>query len=176
MSESTKPTADDVTQAVVHEATLGFDYCLEKIAHCLDQLSDEQVWWRPHKSMNSIGNILLHLCGNVRQWIVAGVGGADDVRERPSEFSESGPIPKSMLLGQLEQVVGEAKDALRAASSEGMLAPRRVQGYDVNGWGAVFDSIPHFRGHTQEIICMTRMQLGDDYKFHWQPQTPEEGA
>jgi hypothetical protein len=95
---------------------------------------------------------------------------------RPAEFSRREPIPTSQLLGQLQVAVDDAKSALLSASTEAMLTRRRIQGYDVSGFGALFDCIPHFKGHTQEIICFTRMQLGDAYEFYWQPQTPEEGA
>jgi len=163
-------------RVVIHETVRRLNAYVEKIAHCVGQLSDDQVWWRPHESMNSIGNLILHLTGNIRQWLVSGVGGAEDVRDRPAEFSSREAIPKVALLNQLEQIVGEAKAALARASADEMLAPRRIQGFDVTGWGAVFSCVPHFEGHTQEITCLTRMQLKDAYRFHWVPQTPEEGA
>jgi hypothetical protein len=173
---TTKPTADDVTRAVIRETQQCLDDCVGKIEHCLDQISVEQVWWRPHESMNSIGNLLLHLTGNVRQWVVAGLGGAADIRDRPHEFAETGPIPKDNLLGQLKEAVNNAKIVFSQTTTEEMLSERCIQGFDVTGWGAIFSSVPHFKGHTQEIICLTRMQLGETYKFHWQPKTPEEGA
>jgi len=175
-SMPTTPTADDITRAVLAEANAVFDQCQTKIEHCLAQLTDEQVWWRPHESLNSIGNLVLHLSGNVRQWIVSGIGEAPDVRRRPAEFSEQGPIPKATVLHQLATVVAEAKSVLDRATTEGMLTERRIQGFNVTGWGALFHTLPHFNGHTQEIICLTRTQLGDRYRFHWQPASPEQGA
>jgi hypothetical protein len=80
-------TADELAAAVGTEAANELTSALGKIKHCLGQLSDEQVWWRPRPSLNSIGNLILHLCGNVRQWIVGGLGGAADSRDRPAEFS-----------------------------------------------------------------------------------------
>jgi hypothetical protein len=108
--------------------------------------------------------------------IVSGIGGAADVRHRPSEFTEQGPLPKGVLLSQLNTVVGEAKAVLSQATTSDMLSERRIQGFNVSGWGALFDSLPHFKGHTQEVICLTRCQLGDRYQFHWQPATSEQGA
>lgn len=169
-------TNDQLTAIVLGGACDVFDQCLEKIGHCASQLSDEQVWWRPREEMNSIGNLLLHLTGNVRQWIVAGLGAAADVRHRPAEFSQRGPIPREELLEQLRQAVADAKAVMSQRTAEEMLAVRRVQGWDVTGWNAMFDCIPHFKGHTQEIICLTRLQLGDAYQFHWQPRTSEQGA
>ncbi|MCA9128591.1 MAG: DUF1572 family protein [Planctomycetales bacterium] len=169
-------TAIDVTVDVLRNAELVFDHCLEKISHCLNQLADEQVWWRPHEEQNSIGNLLLHLTGNVQQWIVAGLGSVTDVRDRPSEFSTRGPISSDELQKDLRKTVEQAKNILHSASPESMAKTYRIQGFEVSGWCALFDCIPHFKGHTQEIICLTRMQLRQNYQFHWQPQTPEQGA
>ncbi len=170
------PTVEDVARAVIHETRLCLDGCVDRIRHCLDQLSDEQVWWRPREGLNSLGNLVLHLTGNVRQWIVAGIGAATDIRNRPREFAESGPIPKEDIWRRLADVVEQANEVLLGVTAEQLLARRRIQGYDVTGLGAIFGSVPHFKGHTQEIICLSRLQLGDAYKFFWQPETPEQVA
>lgn len=168
--------ADQLAAAVGREAANELASALERIRHCLNQLSDEQVWWRSRPSMNSIGNLMLHLCGNVRQWLVAGLDGAANVRDRPAEFAERGPIPKGELLRRLEAVVDEAKAALERQTAGQLLKSRRIQGHDVTGLSAIFNSVPHFRGHTQEIIHLTRSLLGDAYRFAWRPATPEQGA
>ncbi len=161
--------------AVIAETTNCLKSCVSKIKHCLGQLTDEQVWWRPQESMNSIGNLILHICGNVRQWLVAGIGGAPDVRDRPREFSERGRIPKSELLRRLDEVVSAASEALSKMTPDEMLRMQRIQGFTVSGLGSIFDSVPHFKGHTQEIVSLTRMQLGEGYRFDWVPETAEEG-
>ena len=84
---------NDLAHAVGIEAGRELEAAFGRIKHCLRQLSEEQVWWRPSPALNSIGNLILHLCGNLRQWIVAGLGGAADHRNRPSEFAEPGPLP-----------------------------------------------------------------------------------
>jgi hypothetical protein len=169
-------TANELAAAVADAAGHEMSSALERMKHCLGQLSEEQVWWRPHPAMNSIGNLALHLCGNVRQWIVAGLGEAADVRNRPAEFAERGPIPKAELLRRLEAVVAEARSVMARQTARQLLEVRRIQGSEVTGLAAVFDSVPHFRGHTQEIVYMTRVLLGDAYRLQWQPTTPEEGA
>lgn len=171
-----EPTTDQIAAALAAEARRELEEALGRIRHCLDQLTDAQVWWRPHESMNSIGNLVLHLAGNLRQWIISGIGGAPDIRERPKEFAERGPIARQELLARLEEVVREAQAALASTSAADLLRPRRIQAFDVNGVGAIFHSVPHFRGHTQEIIHLTRTQLGESYRFAWQPATPEQGA
>ena len=169
-------TADEIAAAVGREAANELTSALAKIKHCLGQLTDEQVWWRSRPSLNSVGNLILHLCGNLRQWIVAGLGAAADGRDRPAEFAERGPIPKDDLLRRLEDVVDEARAMLARQTARQLLEARRIQGFDVTGLAAIFDSVPHFRGHTQEIVGLTRLQLGDAYKFAWAPTTPEQGA
>jgi hypothetical protein len=169
-------TDQAVATAVIAETTNCLHSCVAKIKHCLGQLTDEQVWWRPRESMNSIGNLVLHLCGNVRQWFIARIGGAPDIRNRPREFSERQMIPKDELLRHVDEVVSGATAALTKMTADDLLKVQRIQGFMVAGLGAIFDSVPHFRGHTQEIIFLTRMQLGDGYKFHWVPKTAEEGA
>jgi hypothetical protein len=149
---------------------------LDRIKHCLDQLSEDQVWWRPSAAMNSIGNLMLHLAGNVRQWIVSSIGGAKDVRERQKEFDELGPIPKAELLKRLEAIVAEAKAAMARASSEEWQRRRRIQGFEVTGFAAALHSVSHFRGHQQEIVNLTRSQLGERYRFAFVPATKEQGA
>ncbi len=131
---------------------------------------------RPGRTVFALGRPLIRLIVNIRQWVVAGVGGEKDVRQRPKEFSERGPISKVELLRGLNDVVAEAHQALRRTSAEDLLRKRCVQGFDVTGLEAIVDSIPHFKGHTQEIIHMTRCLVGEGYKFAWVPSTPQEGA
>jgi hypothetical protein len=169
-------TADELAAAVGNEAAYELTSALTRIKHCLSQLTDDQVWWRSHPSLNSIGNLLLHLCGNLRQWIIAGLGSATDTRDRPAEFAQRDPIPKADLLRQLDAVVSEAKAVLGKLTARQLLAARRIQGFEMTGLAAIFDSVPHFRGHTQEIVHLTRLQLGDAYQFAWTPTTPEQGA
>jgi hypothetical protein len=150
--------------------------CHKRIRHCLDQLTEEQVWWRPAEAQNSIANLILHLCGNLRQWIVAGVGGTADTRDRPGEFAARHRLARAELIRHLDEAVGEADAVLASITDPQLLERRRIQGFEETVLSAIFDSIPHFNGHTQEIVFMTRLQLGDRYRFAWVPTTKEEGA
>ena len=169
-------TIDEVSVAVGQASSDELDGAMRNINHCLSQLTDEQIWWRPAESMNSIANLMLHLCGNLRQWIVSGVGDTEDVRNRPQEFSERGPLSKEELLRRIEAVVSEANSVLARVTPSELLRTRRIQSFDVTGMQAIFESTAHFRGHTQEIVHMTRCKLGDDYEFAFVPATPEQGA
>jgi hypothetical protein len=165
------PTSTDALAAAIGAAAnQELAKALERIQHCVQQLTDAQIWQRESAAMNSVGNLILHLCGNLRQWIVAGIGGTPDTRQRPLEFSERGPIPRAELLQRLEDVVGQACAVMQRATAEELLRTRHIQEFDVTGLEAIFDSVPHFRGHAQEIIHMTRSMLGNTYRFAWTPQ------
>jgi hypothetical protein len=120
--------------------------------------------------------MVLHLCGNVSQWIISGVGGVPDARDRPKEFAERGPMAKAELLARLKQTVARAQETLSAVSATELLRPRRIQGFEETGVSALVDSVGHFCGHTHQIVYVTRLLLGDEYRFQWAPSTPEEGA
>lgn len=151
--------------ALNHAIADELDAALSRIVHCVAQLTDQQVWLRPHKEMNSIGNLLLHLAGNVGQLLVSGVGGEPDTRDRPAEFAARGPIPKADLLDRLTGVVNRAKAAVATASDTVLCQPIPIKRFDWTGLQAVIRCVAHFRGHTQEIIHMTRVLLGEQYQF-----------
>jgi hypothetical protein len=169
-------TNTTVGRAYIEEGVHRLQAALDRIRHCVDQLDDAQVWWRPQEAMNSIANLLLHLCGNLTQWIIAGIRGQDDQRDRPSEFAVRAMIPKAELLGRLEKVITESQQVLAQLSDAQLLEPRRIQGFEGTVLSATFDSLTHLTGHVQEIIYITRLQLGDKYRFAWVPTTPEQGA
>lgn len=141
------------------------DY-LPKIERCLEELSDEDVWWRANPESNSIGNLLLHLAGNVRQWIVSGVGGAPDERVRQQEFDARSGITRAELLARLRQVLRDADAALAALDVSHLLEQRRIQGDDVVLLEAIFHVVEHFSMHTGQIILLTKMLKGGDLKFY----------
>ncbi len=171
-SEADSSLADAFCEAITNE----LDDAIRKIRHCVGQLSEDQVWWRPTESMNSIANLILHVCGNARQWMVAGLGGSPDRRNRPEEFAQRDRIPSEDLMNMLDEVAIEVKQALRSASVDELVRQRTIQGFQVSGAGAVIESIAHFRGHTQEITHMTRMQLGDAYQFDFVPGPGQQGG
>jgi hypothetical protein len=114
--------------------------------------------------------------GNVRQWIVAGVGRELDVRDRPREFAERGPIAKSELLERLRKTVDRSIEIVSSQSADAVIGSRRIQGFDTTVAEALVDSVAHFRGHAQEIISLTRQQLQGRYEFYFVPQSAEQGA
>ena len=141
------------------------DY-LPKIERCLERLTDEQVWWRASEGSNSIGNLLLHLEGNLRQWVVSGAGGAADARVRDREFAERRSLPREELLTALRAAVSKADDALARLDPASLLETRRVQGLDVTLLAAIFHAVEHFSLHTGQVILLTKMLADEDLAFY----------
>src|ERR1700689_3237623 len=138
---------------------------LPRIVECLQQLSEEEIWWRPNSSSNSAGNIVLHLCGNVRQWIISGLGTVEDKRDRDREFSERGPIPRQALVTQLRRTVRDASRVFSRLSDDSLLQKYKIQGYDATGPDAVFHVAEHFGYHTGQIIYITKLKRAHDLRF-----------
>lgn len=143
-----------------------FEQSLEKIEKAVSRLTIEQVWERRHETENSVGNLLLHLEGNVRQWILAGVGGAPDERDRDAEFAERSPISPAELLSRLRATVGEAVALLERLPPERLLDRRRVQVYDLTALNAVFHCVEHFGGHAGQILWAVKRMTGEDLGFY----------
>lgn len=140
---------------------------LAKIERCLERLTDEQVWWRANAESNSVGNLLLHLEGNARQWIVAGVGGGgEDVRERDGEFAAEGGRSRAELLEKLRRTLAEIDGVLARLDDEGLAERRRIQGRDVTVLAAVFHVVEHFSMHTGQIVLLTKMLTARDLAFY----------
>jgi hypothetical protein len=161
--------AENISTVISHAFADELDAALSRIAHCMEQLTDEQVWSRPRPEMNSIGNLVLHLSGNVRQLIVSAVGGEPDDRDRPAEFAARNVIPKEKLLEQLAKTIESAKLVISRASTEELCRVRRFRESDWTGLQAIVRSVAHFRGHAQEIIHQTRTILGEKYRFAGKP-------
>jgi uncharacterized damage-inducible protein DinB len=160
-------TASSVSLSFVAEARrlLSEEY-LAKIERCLEQLSDEQIWWRANPESNSIGNLLLHLCGNARQWIVSGLGGASDGRVRQQEFDQRDAIPRDKLVALMRQTLQDV-DSVLAGFDHGRLLERySIQGTTTTALEAIFHVTEHFSMHTGQIIMLTKMLAGRDMNFY----------
>jgi uncharacterized damage-inducible protein DinB len=147
-----------------------------RIETCLGELTDEQVWTRHSDNENAVGNLVLHLCGNVRQWIIAGVGGQRDVRDRDSEFAARGAVPKADLAERLRGTVEEAAAVIVGVSPERLAEKLLVQKYDVTGLEAIYHVVEHFSHHVGQIIFATKLMRGTDLAFYPHLGRPPYGA
>jgi uncharacterized damage-inducible protein DinB len=159
----------DVSRAFLEtsRSLIATDY-LPKIERCLEQLTDEDVWWRANDASNSIGNLLLHLRGNITQWIIGGVGGQTRVRHRQQEFDERTRIPADELIASLRAAVEEADAVIRDFDANALLSRRQIQDYEVTVLEAIYHVVEHFSMHTGQIILLTKARTGADLKL-WQP-------
>ncbi len=161
------PEANLVAKAFVDRALdYLLDHYLPKIERCLEKLTDEQIWWRANEESNSIGNLVLHLCGNARQWIVSGVGGEPDARVRDSEFQQREVISRDKLLIFLRSTLAEIETTLRTLDPALLLERRKIQGHDVDILEAIFHVTEHFSMHTGQIIMLTKMLTASDLRFY----------
>lgn len=158
---------DPVGRAFINRsrAFLTAEY-LPKIRSCLEELPAEDLWWRPNARSNSVGNLLLHLSGNVRQWIVSGVGGEPDVRERHAEFEAEGGRGGRELLGLLEATVEEADRVLGELDPGRLTEPLVIQGTDTTVLAAIYHVVEHFGMHTGQIAYITKLRTGTDLGFY----------
>ena len=141
------------------------DY-LPRIERCIEKLTDEQIWWRANEESNSIGNLILHLCGNARQWIICGVGNQPDNRNRDAEFAQRGVIAREELLSLLRSTLSEVETTLRTFDPSLLLEYRKIQGNDVELLYAIFHITEHFSMHTGQIIMLTKMLTASDLRFY----------
>ena len=159
--------SSEVARAFIDRASafLTTEY-LPKIERCLEQLTDEQIWFRPNDASNSIGNLVLHLCGNARQWIVAGLGDSPDQRDRDSEFRQREVIPRASLLERLRSTISEVNEVLVKLDPDVLLESRTIQGNSVDVLEAIFHVTEHFSMHTGQIILLTKVMLSTDLRFY----------
>jgi uncharacterized damage-inducible protein DinB len=137
-----------------------------RIQDCLGRLREDQIWARPGDRSNAIGNLVLHLCGNVRQWIVHGVGGAPDIRRRPEEFAARGGPSGPELAARLHATVEEAVAVIGACPAERLADRIVIQGYDVGKLEAVLHVLEHFAQHAGQVLFATKMLTGADLGYY----------
>jgi uncharacterized damage-inducible protein DinB len=137
-----------------------------RIGDCLGRLTDQQVWMRGGDRENAIGNLVLHLCGNVRQWIVSGIGGQPDSRDRDREFQAKDGAGARELAARLSAVIDEATAVLAHVTAERLAEPVTIQGYDVTVMDCVYHVVEHFSGHTGQIVFATKALTASDLGYY----------
>lgn len=139
---------------------------LPKICAAVEPLDEADLWWRPNDASNSIANLLLHLAGNIRQWIVSGVGGAPDQRERAAEFARRDGLRKEELQTAISRAVTDADAVLARTSPAGLAESRSIQGREVTVLEAIYHVVEHFSTHTGQIAYISKLRRGQDLGFY----------
>lgn len=133
-----------------------FDESWPRLEKCLSQLTETEIWQRPNENSNSMGNITLHLCGNMRQWVVAGLGKATDTRQRQQEFDERGPLPTELLLDKMRITMEEVKSALEKVNTTDLLATHDVQGFQETGIAILIHVVEHYSYHVGQMTYFVK--------------------
>lgn len=133
---------------------------------CVAPLTVEQVWWRPNEASNSIGNLLLHLDGNVRQWLVDSFNKNQDQRDRPAEFAAQSGLSAADLLARVGATLDEAAKVLDRLTVDELLAPYEIQGYHSRGLDAVYQVVEHFGLHYGQVVYIVKSLLAKDLGFY----------
>jgi hypothetical protein len=137
-----------------------------RLQRCVEPLTKEQAWWRPNEASNSIGNLILHLDGNVRQWLVASFSRVEDTRDRPAEFAGRQLIPPAALLERLDATMQDGAAVLSRLTEADLLSTFHIQGDTVSGVQAVYQVVEHFGLHYGQILYITKLVRGEDLGFY----------
>jgi uncharacterized damage-inducible protein DinB len=128
-----------------------------QIKACIEELDEEQLWWRPNESSNSVGNLVLHLSGSMRHYVARGLGGVSYERNRPAEFSERGPLPKQKLIAVFEETVSQVSKVLESLDTARLLDATDEPSYNPTVFDLLFNVAVHVATHTGQIVFITKL-------------------
>ena len=155
-----------LVEELVKNALYRMDESTRMIKHSFYEISEEQLWQRPNASLNSIANLILHLCGNITQYIISSLGENEDIRQRDLEFSTTGGLNKSEVLKKLEDTVDTAKRVIFDATPEQLIKIRLVQGFSFSGVGIIMHAVEHYSYHTGQIAFWVKQLKEKDLGFY----------
>lgn len=134
-----------------------FEESYERIYKCLHLLSEDELWTSPNSNIPTVGNLVLHLCGNARQWILSGIGEKEDNRNRDQEFEIHRNIKKADLVFLLENLRSNLKETIASLTESKIAKEYKIQGYTVSGFSVVIHVLEHFSYHTGQITTLTKL-------------------
>lgn len=143
-----------------------FNESFPRLKQCLNTLTEQEIWTKPNANSNSVGNLSLHLCGNARQWIISGLGGAVDERLRQKEFDETGPIPTSQLIDLINQLEHDIEDVLQKLGPADLLKKRQVQTFQETGLSILVHVVEHFSYHVGQITYYVKLRKDIDTGYY----------
>lgn len=137
-----------------------------RVVQCINELSEEQLWQKPNENSNSMGNLVLHMCGNITQYVISSIGGKKDERVRDEEFDTTGGYNHIELIKKLENTMQESCKIIEAMTEEEAMRVRMVQGFEFSGIGNVIHAVEHYSYHTGQIAFYTKLLKNKDLKFY----------
>ena len=150
----------------IEQSILRMQENVPRINKCFSELSEKQVWQKPNDASNSIGNLILHLCGNITQYIISSLGGNADQRERDLEFSTRDGMTKNQLIDKLTKVVDQSVFIMSEIPELELMRKRKVQAFDLSGIGIIIHVVEHFSYHTGQIAFLTKQLINKDLGFY----------
>jgi uncharacterized damage-inducible protein DinB len=147
---------------------------LDRIRESVALLSEEQVWWRANRRSNSVGNLILHLCGNLSQWVLDGLGGESFERRRSLEFSADGGVGKAELLERLTNVIGRCREVVTALDQAALDTSRQIQGVDTTGLGTLLHAVEHMSYHTGQVVFVAKQLAPGSVEIEFYPERRNE--
>lgn len=155
-----------IAQEIIDQSIFRMEENPPRIRKCLEELTEEEVWKKPNNASNSIANLILHLCGNITQYIISSLGEQPDNRERDLEFSIRSGYTKTELLEKLQQTVEDATHVIRNSSEADLMKVRSVQGFEFSGIGNIIHVVEHISYHTGQIAFWTKLLKDKDLGFY----------
>jgi uncharacterized damage-inducible protein DinB len=174
MTTKTQVTVELAREFVARSRYYLMDEYRTKLRRAVKVIPADAIWQRANDGSNSVGNLLLHLAGNVGQWIVSGVGGAIDTRDRPAEFNTRHGGTAEELLAALDGVLSEADAVLEGLPADTLVERRTIQGRDVSVMAAVYSAVQHFSTHLGQIIMVAKEHSPGAIRFY--EDTPDGKA
>ena len=156
----------ELTRELKANTIFRIDENLRMVQKSLQMVSEEDLWKRPNEMSNSIGIILVHLCGNITQYILSGLDGREDLRQREEEFARTGGYSKAMLVDKLNALLKEVKSVINSLPEEQLTRRYSVQGFDLSGAGILIHVVEHFSYHTGQIAFWVKVLKNMDLNFY----------
>ena len=153
-------------EELVKNALYRMDESTRMIKKSLSDISEDELWQKPNPSLNSIANLMLHLCGNISQYVISSLGETEDKRKRDAEFSATDGLTKAELLKKLEDVVDTAKRVIFDAKPDQLVKVRSVQGFSFSGVGVIMHAVEHYSYHTGQIAFWVKQLKNNDLGFY----------
>jgi uncharacterized damage-inducible protein DinB len=158
--------SNTIADEFISQAIFRIEENTPRIKNCLLQLSDEEAWKKPNSSSNSVGNLILHLCGNITQYILSSLGGKQDIRVRDEEFSATGGFTRDELIGKITSTVNDAVKIIHHTGEKELSEAREVQGFNLSGIGIIMHVVEHYSYHTGQIALWTKILKDKDLGFY----------
>jgi uncharacterized damage-inducible protein DinB len=157
---------NDISKEFIEQSIFRIEENLARIQKCLGELTEKEIWQKPNASSNSAGNLVLHLCGNITQYVISGLGGKEDTRDRDSEFSTEGGFTKQQLNEKITNTINKSVSIIKNINENDLTDVKSVQGYVLTGVAIIVHITEHLSYHTGQITFWTKCLKDKDMGYY----------